>query len=185
MRPSLCVTAWLSLLSINTPFFFPVLLSPSVAHIPRETCISPTQWNRKHLPQCEMWPYRIRAEVERILYEFRGVNKWLYTLITEITQPESVQFYWIPPIHLPVWYANCSLLCKVDGVMWHKYSGLKPSLLREASCTLSAWASTWCFIHHVHHTDTANLFIWLTTSCVSCICWWGSFIFISGINTKP
>lgn len=36
------MAAWFRALSINTPFFFPVLFSPSVAHVPRETWISPT-----------------------------------------------------------------------------------------------------------------------------------------------
>lgn len=60
----------------HTFSFFPVLFSPSVAHIPRETWISLTQRNRKHLLRWEMWPRRIHGEAEGALYDFKGVNKW-------------------------------------------------------------------------------------------------------------
>lgn len=56
--------------------FFPVLFSPSVAQIPRETWISLTQRNRKHLLRWEMWPRRIHGEAGGALYDFKGVNKW-------------------------------------------------------------------------------------------------------------
>ena len=51
---------------MDTPFVLPFVFSPSVALFPREKCFfSPTQRNRKHLPWCEMCPYRIHAEEER------------------------------------------------------------------------------------------------------------------------
>lgn len=58
-------------------FSFLFCFSPSVAHILGAICLSPTLRNRKHLSQCEMWPYRIHAEVERVVEEFGGVKKWL------------------------------------------------------------------------------------------------------------
>lgn len=58
-------------------FSFLFCFSPSVAHILGAICLSPTPRNRKHLSQCEMWPYRIHAEVERVVEEFGGVKKWL------------------------------------------------------------------------------------------------------------
>lgn len=58
-------------LSMDTPFLLPVVFSPSAARNTREKCFfSPTRCNRKHLPWCEMCPYRIHAEVERGVEEF-------------------------------------------------------------------------------------------------------------------
>lgn len=79
-RPVWWVSVWLRGLSIDTPFFLPVVFSPSAAPIPREKCsfFSPTQCSRKHLPWCEMCPYRMHAEVERGVEEF-------YTLRTKLS----------------------------------------------------------------------------------------------------
>lgn len=92
----------------DTPFFFLPVLSLAICCSYSWSDTAPTLRNRKHLSQCEMWPYRIRAEVERVVEEFGGVKKRLREKKTplkrginhsEMTRFADADCWWVLETH--------------------------------------------------------------------------------------